>query len=86
MKIVSLKSVALSEVRLNGDIYRPSTFKVGDKLKVGDSIFQTTRIEDIKFYNAGETSDVPFAHYRVFTSDNHIRVLPAVQYIAEYAQ
>jgi len=96
MKIVSLQSVGLGTYFLEDEdededeyetTYSPTLYIVGERMeRVGyfdnDNEPRVTEIH----YQHGDFYAYGFEIYTVHTSDGHIRVLPAVKYIAEWSE
>lgn len=95
MKIVSLQSVANdSEFALNEIVYDKMLVKVGDEcfknqmdgsFKPIKSIPKVTKIEFGDMYDGMEMPRQDDTYF-VYTSDGHIRVLPADKCIAEWSE
>ncbi|MDI6667074.1 hypothetical protein QMA56_05040 [Leuconostoc falkenbergense] len=90
MKIVSLQSVGLGAVFPSGSyegINEPYVLKVGEKLKDGRGEELDVTVTKIGFGDMYDGMGLPKQDntYFVYTSDGHIRVLPADKYIAEWS-
>lgn len=96
MKIVSLQSVELGAVFAGGDgsgIPKPFVVKVGSELfnGISDIVYTDDKevtVEKIEFGDMYHGIEMPKQDntYFVYTSDGHIRVLPADKYIAEWSE
>ena len=92
MKIVSLQSVTNeSNFVLDEIVYDQMLVQVGDgffnkqrdgSIEPMNSIPKVTEIN----YQQGDFDAYGFEIYTVYTSDGHIRVLPADKYIAEWSE
>ena len=98
MKIVSLQSVGLGsfyvERTINEPVYVPYYICVGgmvDDLQggfegvIGGDKITVTKIEFGDLYNGMEMPRQDDTYF-VYTSDGHVRVLPADKYIAEWSE
>lgn len=90
MKIVSLQSVGLGAVFPSGSyegINEPYILKVGEKIKDGRGEELGVTVTEIGFGDLYHGMEMPKQDdtYFVYTSDGHIRVLPADNYIAEWS-
>ena len=93
MKIVSLQSVGLGTYFSGNEVettYSPTLYTVGDRIEsVGyfdnGNEPKVTDIGMMSMSGRNEPHDVPKI-YEVYTSDGHIRVLPAEKYIAEWGE
>lgn len=97
MKIVGLQSVGLGAVfsggpHVNGMGFNESyTIAVGEYLYDGRGYSLNVTVEKIEYLGDFHSLDdkPPFSandSYLVFTSDKHIRVFPAREYIAEWSE
>lgn len=96
MKIVSLQSVGLGAVFSGGPYVNgagfnePYTVEVGQTLYDGCGHSLDVTIDKIEYQGDFHSPDnkPPFSvndGYLVFTSDKHVRVFPAREYIADFA-
>lgn len=93
MKIVSLQSVGLGDIGLgiNERVFaKPIRYEVGEGVaKLGYLMTgKEPKVTKIEFGEDYEGMDLPIQDdtYFVYTSDGHIRVLPADKYIAEWSE
>lgn len=86
MKIVSLQSVGLGAI-FSG-VNEPYTIKVGKQLYNGRGYSLDVTVTKIEFGDLYNGMEMPKQDdtYFVYTSDGHIRVLPADKYIAEWSE
>lgn len=86
MKIVSLQSVGLGAI-FSG-VNEPYTIKVGKNLYDGRGYSLDVTVTKIEFGFEYQGTGLPAQPdtYFVYTSDGHIRVLPADKYIAEWSE
>lgn len=91
MKIISLQSVGLGAVFPSASyegINEPYVLKVGENLYDGREYSLDVTVTEIGFGDMYHGSELPKQEdtYFVYTSDGHIRVLPADKYIAEWSK
>lgn len=91
MKIVSLQSVGLGAAYTRGDgeqIITPYGIYVGTTFLYSDGNYSDAKVTEIGFGGISTVYDLPRQNntYFVYTSDGHIRVLPADKYIAEWSE
>lgn len=92
MKIVSLQSVGLGAIFSGGNgttgFNEPYTIEVGENLYDGRGYSLDVTVTEIGFGDLYHGTEMPRQDdtYFVYTSDGHIRVLPADKYIAEWSE
>ena len=91
MKIVSLQSVGLGAIFSGGNgttgFNEPYIITVGENLYDGRGYSLDVTVTEIGFGDMYHGMELPKQEgtYFVYTSDGHIRVLPADKYIAEWS-
>lgn len=93
MKIVSLQSVGLGDIEpgIDGRVFaKPVYYEVGEGVaKFGYLMTgNEPKVTEIGFGDMYHGMELPKQEgtYFVYTSDGHIRVLPADKYIAEWSE